>query len=72
MQTTVLKMGKLLGISVLRHFTKHLLLCKIIMEVLFDTVLLLFAEKRLHSTENKHASPVGGGKVREERPEHVQ
>lgn len=69
MQTTVLKMGKLLGISVLRHFTKHLLLCKIIMEVLFDTVLLLF---RLHSTENKHASPVGGDKVREERPEHVQ
>lgn len=39
------------------------------MEVLFDTVLLLF---RLHSTENKHASPVGGDKVREERPEHVQ
>lgn len=69
MQTTVLKIGKLLGISVLRHFTKHLLLCKIIMEVLFDTVLLLF---RLHSTENKHASPVGGDKVREERPEHVQ
>lgn len=45
MQTTVLKIGKLLGISVLRHFTKHLLLCKIIMEVLFDTVLSLFAEK---------------------------
>lgn len=38
-------MGKLLGISVLRHFTKHLLLCKIIMVVLSDTVLLLLTEK---------------------------
>lgn len=39
MLTTVLKMGKLLGMSVSGHFTKHLLVCEIIMEVLFGTVI---------------------------------
>lgn len=36
MLTTVLKIGKLLGMSV----SGHLLVCEIIMEVLFDTVIL--------------------------------
>lgn len=53
MLTTVLKIGKLLGMSVSGHLTKHLLVCEIIIEVLFDTV---FTEKTARQ-HNKPASP---------------